>query len=55
MKEYNRQNKVKRNKREKERMLEDGLYRFKVKVRKFICQSFKRRKESKMMHTEEVI
>lgn len=55
LKEYNRQNKVKRNKREKERMQEDELYKFKVKVRKFICQSFKRRKESKMMHTEEVL
>lgn len=55
LKEYNIRNKDKRNKRVKERMLEDSLYRFKVKVRKFICQSFKRRKESKMMHTEDVL
>ena len=55
MKEYNSKNKEKRRIRHNKRMQEDGVYKFKVKVRHFISQSFKRRKESKMMHTEEVL
>lgn len=54
-KEYNKKNRKELREKQRKRMLEDGLYMFKVKVRKFICQSFKRRKEQKMMHTEEVL
>lgn len=55
MKEYHAKNKEKRREQHKKRMQDDEVYKFKVKVRKFISQSFKRRKESKMMHTEEVL
>lgn len=55
MKEYHTKNKDKRRINHNKRMQEDELYKFKVKIRKFICQSFKRKKESKMMHTEEVL
>lgn len=55
MKEYHAKNKAKRREKHKKKMQDDEVYKFKVKVRKFISQSFKRRKESKMMHTEEVL
>lgn len=55
MKEYNERNKEKRNKAHKNRLNNDEVYKFKVAVRKFICQSFKRRKQSKLMKTEEII
>lgn len=55
MKEYNKKHKKERNERHKERMNTDEMYNFKVKIRKFIYQSFSRRKESKMFHTEEIV
>lgn len=55
MKEYHAKHKKERARKHLERMKKDPLYGFKVKVRKFICHSFKRRKESKMMHTEEIL
>lgn len=55
MKEYNATHKKERAARHKERIANDALYSFKVGVRKFISHSFKRRKESKAMHTEKVL
>lgn len=55
MKEYHATHRKERARKHLERTKKDPLYGFKVKVRKFICQSFKRRKESKVMRTEEIL
>lgn len=55
MKDYQKKNKERRALNHQKRLKEDEMYFFKTKVRKFIYQSFKRKKESKIMNTQEVI
>lgn len=55
MKEYHNTHKNERKEQHEKRMKDDELYRFKVKIRKFICQSFRRMSESKTIRTEDVV
>lgn len=55
MKEYYNSHKKERAEKHNARMKNDEIYCFKTKVRRFISQSFKRRKESKIMSTKEIL
>lgn len=55
LKEYNANNKEKRNARQKERLQQDPIFKLKTQTRKMIHQSFVRRGKYKSKQTEEIL